>query len=109
MKRSLLFAAFLVAAYCPKAAVLAEKARDPDSAEQEIINLERERLSAFAKDDKPAFDRMVADDAIMTHGFGNVMTKADEIAVMRPSTPDKRCPLSPLKSRRCNFTEMPRS
>ena len=62
------------------------------SAEQEIINLERERLKAFAQADKTAFERLVTDDLIMTHGFGEVFNKAQEMGVMRPSTPERPLP-----------------
>ena len=63
-----------------------------NSAEQEIINLERERLKAFAQADKTAFERLVTDDLIMTHGFGEVFNKAQEMGVMRPSTPERPLP-----------------
>ncbi len=62
------------------------------AAEQEIINLERERLKAFALADKAAFERLVADDLAITHGYGEVLNKAQEMAVMRPSTPERPLP-----------------
>src|SRR5438132_14380758 len=64
----------------------------PNSVEQQIINLERERLKAFAQADKAAFERLVTDDLTITHGYGEVLTKAQEIAVMRPSTPERPLP-----------------
>jgi len=64
----------------------------PNSVEQQIINLERERLKAFAQDDKAAFERLVTDDLTITHGYGEVLTKAQEMAVMRPSTPERPLP-----------------
>ena len=62
------------------------------AAEQEIINLERERLKAFAQADKAAFERLVTDDLTITHGYGEVLTKAQEMSVMRPSTPERPLP-----------------
>ncbi len=63
-----------------------------NSVEQQIINLERERLKAFAQADKVAFERLVTDDLTITHGYGEVLTKAQEMAVMRPSTPERPLP-----------------
>ena len=60
--------------------------------EQEIINLEHERLKAFAKDDKATFERLVTDDLTMTHSSGEVANKAELMAVMRPSTPERPLP-----------------
>ena len=68
-----------------------EETRD-NPVEQEIINLERERLNAFARADKVAFERLVTDDLTMTHGYGEVFNKAQEMAVMRPSTPERPLP-----------------
>jgi len=62
------------------------------AAEQEIVNLERERLKAFALADKAAFERLVTDDLTMTHGYGEVFNKAQEMAVMRASTPERPLP-----------------
>jgi len=39
-----------------------------NSVEQQIINLERERLKAFAQADKAAFERLVADDLTVRSG-----------------------------------------
>src|SRR2546426_11127958 len=64
----------------------------PNSVEQQIINLERERLKAFAQDDKAAFEQLVTNDLTITHGYGEVLTKAQEMAVMRPSTPERALP-----------------
>ena len=82
MKHALL----LLAALLVRANVFAQ------SNDEELIQFERDRLAAFAKDDKPAFDRMVADDATFTHGFGEVFDKKQEMAVMRASTPDRPLP-----------------
>lgn len=60
--------------------------------EQEIINLERSRLKAFAQDDKATFERLVTDDLTITHSSGGVSSKAQLLAVMRPSTPDNPLP-----------------
>jgi len=63
-----------------------------NSVEQEILRLERERLKAFAQADKAAFERLVTDDLTITHGYGEVLNKAQEMAVMRPSTPERPLP-----------------
>ena len=60
--------------------------------EQEIINLERARLRAFAQDDKATFEKLVTDDLTVTHSSGNVSSKVELMAVMRPSTPDRPLP-----------------
>ena len=60
--------------------------------EQEIIRLERERLDAYARADRAAFDRIVADDFTMTHSDGSVFDKAQERAVLRPSTAERPLP-----------------
>lgn len=60
--------------------------------EREIIELEQERLKAFARDDKATFDRLVTDDLTMTHSSGEVANKAEVMAVMRPSTPERPLP-----------------
>lgn len=88
MKTRLLLTALLAATSAP--AALAENELTP--AQQEIVRFERERLAAFAQADKAAFDRMMADDATMTHSSGGVSTKADLIGVMRPSTPEQPLP-----------------
>jgi Domain of unknown function (DUF4440)/Domain of unknown function (DUF3471) len=63
-----------------------------NSVEQQIINLEHERLRAFAQADKAAFERLVTDDLAITHGYGEVLNKAQEMSVMRPSTPERPLP-----------------
>jgi hypothetical protein len=75
------------------AASATEKTPDLSPAQQEILKFEQDRLAAFAKDDKPVFTRMMADEAVITHGSGSVMTKADELSVMRPSTPEHPLPV----------------
>ena len=62
------------------------------STEQEIIKLEHERLKAFAQDDKATFGQLVTDDLTITHSSGAVADKAEVMAVMRPSTPDRPLP-----------------
>ncbi len=90
MKTRLLLTALLAATSAP--ASLAENGVELTPAQHEIVSFERERLAAFAKADKAAFDRMVAGDATMTHSSGGVSTKADLIGVMRPSTPEQPLP-----------------
>lgn len=60
--------------------------------EQEIIRLERERLDAYARADRAAFDRIVADDFTMTHSDGSVFDKTQERGVLRPSTASRPLP-----------------
>ena len=60
--------------------------------EQEIINLEHERLKAFARDDKATFEQLVTSDLTMTHSSGEVVGKSELMAVMRPSTPEHPLP-----------------
>ncbi len=62
------------------------------NAEQEIIKLERARLSAYARADREAFDRIVADDFTMTHSDGSIFDKAQERDVLRPSTASNPLP-----------------
>ena len=59
---------------------------------EEIVAFEKARLAAFAQADKATFDRMMADDATVTHSSGGVSTKADLMSVMRPSTPENPLP-----------------
>lgn len=60
--------------------------------ELEIIELEHERLKAFARDDKATFSQLVTDDLTMTHSSGEVANKREVMAVMRPSTPERPLP-----------------
>ena len=60
--------------------------------QREIIDLEHERLKAFARDDKATFERLVTDDLTMTHSSGAVADKAEVMAVMRRSTPERPLP-----------------
>lgn len=64
----------------------------PAELEAEIVAVERARLKAFRDNDRAAFARLVADDLTMVHSDGSILGKADEIAVMRPSTPDRPLP-----------------
>lgn len=67
-------------------------AEDRGSGAEEIISFEKARLAAFAQADKPTFDRMMADNATVTHSSGGVSNKADLMGVMRPSTPENPLP-----------------
>jgi len=62
------------------------------NAEQEIIKLERERLDAYARADREAFDRIVADGFTMTHSDGSIFDKTQERDVLRPSTASNPLP-----------------
>lgn len=72
----------------------------PDSLTRTIVAVETARLAAFRAADRAAFDRLVTDDLTMTHSGGSVGDKADEIAVMRPSTPDRPLPTLALEDTR---------
>ena len=91
--KSILFIAILATASTLSFAQTKNAERAPqNSVEQQIINLEGERLKAFAQADKIAFERLVTDDLTMTHGYGEVLNKTQEMAVMRPSTPERPLP-----------------
>lgn len=82
-------ASVLLVLACSALVVLAEtRSPNPD----EIISFEKARLAAFAQADKPAFDRMMADDATIAHSSGGVSSKSDLMGVMRPSTPEQPLP-----------------
>ncbi|HZG45979.1 MAG TPA: nuclear transport factor 2 family protein [Allosphingosinicella sp.] len=84
--RLLLLAAVPVLAGC------AHSSGSPNAAEAEILAVEQARLAAFRADDKPAFSRLVADDLTFVHSGGQLAGKADQLAVMRPSTPERPLP-----------------
>ncbi len=62
------------------------------SIEKEVEKVERERLDAYARADRGAFDRIVADDFTMTHSDGSISNKAQEKDVLKPSTTSKPLP-----------------
>lgn len=70
---------------------------------EEIIAFEKARLAAFAQADKATFDRMMADDATITHSSGGLSTKADLMAVMRPSTPENPLPALTIEEPKARF------
>jgi hypothetical protein len=74
---------------CSALVVLAENRNTSD---EEIISFEKARLAAFAQADKAAFDRMMADDATVTHSSGSVSSKVNLMGVMRPSTSENPLP-----------------
>jgi len=51
--------------------------------EQEIRRLEREWFESYVRGDRAAFDRIVADDAVMTYGNGKVGNKSEAIAEIK--------------------------
>ena len=65
-----------------------------------IVAVEEARLAAFRAADRAAFERLVADDLVMIHSDGSVGGKADEIANMRPSTPENPLPTLHLEETR---------
>ena len=91
--KSLPYIALLaIAAPLSFAQIKSSEAISTSPLEREIIELEQERLKAFARDDKATFDRLVTDDLTMTHSSGAVANKAEVMAVMRPSTPERPLP-----------------
>ena len=89
---TLILAIFAVAAPQTFAQTKSTKSTPANALEQQIIDLERERLKAFAQDDKASFERLVTDDVTITHTSGGVSNKADLLSVMRRSTPDRPLP-----------------
>ena len=51
--------------------------------EQELMRLEREWAAAFVKLDATAYERIEADDFILTDDAGGIETKAEEVASLR--------------------------
>src|ERR1700686_5892030 len=51
--------------------------------DQEIRRLEREWFDSYVRGDRTAFDRIVADDAVMTYGNGKVGNKSEAIAEIK--------------------------
>lgn len=82
-------ASLLLVLACSALVVLAETR---STSIDDIITFEKARLAAFAQADKPAFDRMMAEDATITHSSGGVSSKTDLMGVMRPSTPEQPLP-----------------
>ena len=92
MKSFLYISILVIAAPLNFAQTKSDEVTPTSPVEQEIINFERERLKAFAQDDKATFEQLVTDDLIMTHTSGEIANKAELMAVMRPSTPDRPLP-----------------
>jgi hypothetical protein len=92
MKSFLYIAILVIAAPLNFAQTKSGEATPASPVEQEIINFERERLKAFAQDDKATFEQLVTDDLTMTHTSGEVANKAQLMAVMRRSSPDRPLP-----------------
>ena len=53
-------------------------AQPTSATEQEIIKLEQAATDAQFKKDRPALERLLADDYLYTHSNGSVLTKAQE-------------------------------
>lgn len=92
MKSLLYIAILVIASPLSFAQTKSGEATSTRPFEREIIELEQERLNAFARDDKATFERLVTDDLTMTHSSGEVADKAGLMAVMRPSTPERPLP-----------------
>lgn len=84
MKRVLVIALLVVAA-----SPLASGQTNPRQAarnakvEQEIRKLEREWFESYVRGDRVAFDRIVADDAVMIYGNGKVGKKSEAMAEIK--------------------------
>ncbi len=72
MKRTLLVAVGLLAS----GRALAQAG----AVEQDIIKLEQAATDAQFKKDRPALERLLADDYLYTHSNGSVLNKTQEIA-----------------------------
>jgi ketosteroid isomerase-like protein len=72
----------------------------PEQLSRAIIGTEEARLAAFRADDKPEFNRLVADELTMVHSNGEIGGKAEELAAMRPSTPERPLPTLHLEDTR---------
>jgi ketosteroid isomerase-like protein len=60
-----------------------KKPATPTTFEQELLNLERELLEAYAKRDVAAIERIEADDLVIVYPDGTLLTRADEIASLK--------------------------
>jgi ketosteroid isomerase-like protein len=63
------------------AAILAQT--KSESAEQELITLENEWAEAWIKSDVAFFERIIADDYTWTAPWGDVWTKAQDLALVK--------------------------
>jgi ketosteroid isomerase-like protein len=54
-----------------------------ESVEQELIKLENEWADAWVKRDAASFDRIIADDYTWTSPWGDVWTKAQDLALVK--------------------------
>jgi uncharacterized protein (TIGR02246 family) len=80
-----IFAALLVIAASPFAYGQTDARATSGNAkvEQEIRRLERDWFDSYVRGDRAAFDRIVADDAVMTYGNGKVGNKSEAIAEIK--------------------------
>jgi hypothetical protein len=88
MKSLLYIALLVIAAPLSFAQTKSGETTPVNPVQQEIIDLEHERLKAFARDDKATFERLVTDDLTMTHSSGAVADKA-EVMAMFPAADDQ--------------------
>jgi hypothetical protein len=58
------------------------------NAEREIEKLERQRLDAYLKLDRPALDRIMSDSYTSVYANGEVVTKAQELEGIKAATAD---------------------
>jgi len=64
------------------------KRKAPVSAQQNVLEVNRAWVEAFAHCDKSTLAQIVADDCILTNEYGFVMSKAEFIAIMRDQDPE---------------------
>jgi ketosteroid isomerase-like protein len=65
----------------------AKQDRPSDSVESQLLKLEREWLDAYLNRDVAAMERIEADEFTITHGNGQVLSKAQEIANLKSAGP----------------------
>src|SRR5512138_1560316 len=76
INRVSLIVAFVLLLFSPG---FAQRAASRNTVEQEIKNLEDERLAAYLKLDAAALDRLMADDYTSVYADGEIVTKSREI------------------------------
>jgi ketosteroid isomerase-like protein len=91
MKRSLIAVGLLVVV-CSGVV----QAQTPNSAEQDVLRLERALNEAFLKKDRATYERMLADDYVYIHSNGSVTNKTEEIA--ETMSPDQKWTASKLEN-----------
>ncbi len=84
MKRVFVIAMFAAVAFSfAFGQTYSSKASQNAKAEQEIRRLEREWFDSYIRGDRAAFDRIVANDAVITYGNGKVGNKSEAMAEIK--------------------------